>query len=390
MKFWDLAKEVGTSGLVDIALMSMFVYLLLIWFKKRRAVFVLTGVFICGLIYAAAHLFHLFLITTILQAFSAVILIALIIIFQEELKYGFEQIAVWSLRQKIRKEGVSFLPQKAGNLLMKTLTDLARGKIGALVVLKGQDMLTRHLEGGVNLDGEISEPLLKSIFDPHSAGHDGAVVIDGDRLTQFGCHLPLSKNFRQMTRGGTRHAAALGLAELCDALCLVVSEETGKISTSRHGVITECKDEKDLRQILEKFYRDITPRRPKRRFGGIFTKNRREKGIAFVMTIGLWFVLVYESKMVQKTFDLPVQYAEPSSDLYVESVDPKEVQVTFSGPRHAFQFMNGRDVRLLLKLFHYQEGIWIVPVSDGNLIFPREMVLEEINPKVVTVEIEKK
>jgi DNA integrity scanning protein DisA with diadenylate cyclase activity len=91
------------------------------------------------------------------------------------------------------------------------------------MLIRGNDPLERHITGWIPLDGKLSGPLLKSIFDPHSPGHDGAVLVEQDSITRFAAHLPLSKNLMQLSNVGTRHSAALGLAELTDALCIVVS-----------------------------------------------------------------------------------------------------------------------------------------------------------------------
>lgn len=380
-------KDIGLNDVVDIALMSVLLYAVLIWFQRKRAFLVLSGIFICGLLYVVAHIFNLFLTTSILQAFFTVILIALIIIFQEELRSFFEQIAVWSLNRKFRDRIKVHYPRRI-DILIRTLTDLADEKIGALMVIKGKDTIERHLEGGVDLGGQISEALLKSIFDPHSVGHDGAVYLQEDRVVQFGCHLPLSKNFRDLKQGGTRHAAALGLSELCDALCLVVSEESGMISVAQHGVLTETADG-NLREALEKFYETVSPFVRQGFWKGLLTRNLKEKILAILMTIGLWFVLVHESSIVHRTFKIPVQYANPTPDLYVESVDPKEVEVTFSGPRYAFNFIDG-NIRLFLKLFNYGEGNWAVSLADSHLNYPKEIALEDLQPGIIMVEIEKK
>ena len=103
------------------------------------------------------------------------------------------------------------------------------------LIAEGKDPIARHVMGGIELGGKISEPILKSIFDPHSPGHDGAVIVEHDQISLFAAHLPLSKDFQQLANVGTRHSAALGLAELSDALCIAVSEERGTISVARAG-----------------------------------------------------------------------------------------------------------------------------------------------------------
>ena len=388
-----LIREIGVPGLFDIGLMSVVLYAVLLWFKKRRAAFVLFGIMICGVFYLLAHEFHLILISTVLQAFFAVILVALIIIFQEELKSFFEQIAVWSLNRKFGRRESLLVPHKVVDILVHTLTDLSEQQIGALVVLQGKAMLDRHVTGGFGLNGELSEPLLKSIFDPHSVGHDGAVIIEGDRLTRFGGQLPLAKTATNTRKGGMRHAAALGLSELTDALCLVVSEETGAISAAWHGEFQKLGDVGEagqLRHLVEEFCEQTAPLKKRSLFADIFLKNYREKGAAIFMTLFLWYVVVHESRVIHKTFAIPVEYSQTSADLSVDSIEPKEVHITFSGPRHTFQFLDPSDVRAVLRLHDYGEGTWALPLNESNVTGPKETVLEEIDPNLIMVEIEKK
>ena len=217
----DIAKDVRLSGFLDIAFVTVFIYTILVLFKQSKARLIITGIFILSVIYLIARQLNLALTTSLLQAFFAVILLAVIIIFQEEIRRFFEHIALWSFKPKLRTNKNINPNEKEAEILVDTLGDLAQHKIGALIVIKGKTDLSAYLEGGETLDGKISEPLLKSIFDPNSTGHDGAVVIDRGKITFFGTHLPLSNNFSQLKNRGTRHAAALGISEVTDALCQV-------------------------------------------------------------------------------------------------------------------------------------------------------------------------
>ena len=142
----------------------------------------------------------------------------------------FEQIAVLGLRRRPARTRTDGIATLAGALLR-----LARAHIGALVVVPGREPVERHLLGGIALDAAISEELLLSIFDPRSPGHDGAVLVQGDRLGRFAVLLPISEDHPHLGPGGTRHAAARGLAERCDALCVVVSEERGTVAVASAG-----------------------------------------------------------------------------------------------------------------------------------------------------------
>jgi uncharacterized protein (TIGR00159 family) len=248
---------------------------------------VATGILILGGVYLAARAFDLQLMAWIFQGFFAILVVIIVVIFQEELRQLFERLALWGLR---RQDG-PIMSSDPTDILVGVLTDFARDRVGALVVIPGSQPLSRHLQGGIDLDGRLSVPLLKSVFDPHSPGHDGAVLIEGGRIARFAMHLPLSKDFRQLATVGTRHAAALGLAELSDALCIVVSEERGHISIARDGKLRTLPNPAQLGPELQRFLRAAQPpvRGWRETAWQLVRANWREKVAAVVLT-GLWYV----------------------------------------------------------------------------------------------------
>jgi len=383
----DIIREIGIPGLFDIAFMSLLIYALLVLFNRTKARFVLTGVIIISLVYLLARQFNLVLTTSVLQTFFAVIFIALIIIFQEEIRQFLEQIALWSLNPQLALEKSRGSSREEIDVLVNTITDLAKERIGALIILPGKTTIESSIEGGKTLNGKLSEPLLKSLLDPHSIGHDGAIIIDNGDVVKFSCHLPLSKNFAMLMNRGTRHAAALGLSEQCDALCLVVSEEKGTISVARNGELREIGSEQ-LSLVLEKFYSEVNPIKKRRHWFTFFTKNYREKAIAVFMAVALWFVFVHESKLVYRTYNVPVKYTTLPSELKVEDIKPETVKVTFLGPRRAFYFFNEKEVELFLKIPEARKGIKTVNISESSLKFPKDISLENIEPRRVLVRID--
>lgn len=383
----DIVKEIGIPGLFDIAFMSLLIYALLVLFNRTKARFVLTGVIIISLVYLLARQFNLVLTTSVLQTFFAVIFIALIIIFQEEIRQFLEQIALWSLNPQLALEKSRGSSREEIDVLVNTITDLAKERIGALIILPGKNTIESSIEGGKTLNGKLSEPLLKSLLDPHSIGHDGAIIIDNGNVVKFSCHLPLSKNFAMLMNRGTRHAAGLGLSEQCDALCLVVSEEKGTISVARNGELREIGSEQ-LSLVLEKFYSEVNPIKKRRHWFTFFTKNYREKAIAIFMAVALWFVFVHESKLVYRTYNVPVKYTTLPSELKVEDIKPETVKVTFLGPRRAFYFFNEKEIELFLKIPEARKGIKTVNISESSLKFPKDISLENIEPRRVLVRID--
>jgi len=385
MKIISLLHGLGIAGFVDIAFMSLLIYCVLVWFKKTKAAFVLTGILIIAGVYIVAREFNLLLTATVFRGFFAVILVAVIVIFQEELRQFFEQVAVSSLNRRLSKRESMRLSYPELETLVRTTTDLAREKIGALIVIRGKDMIIRYLNGGVDLDGKLSEQLLKSILDPHSIGHDGAVVIERGRITKFSCLLPLSKNSEIITHTGTRHAAALGLAELTDTFCIVVSEERGIISVAHEGGIKKISGDQELRAMLHRFYQEIRPIRVKNSLQDFFVRNSREKIIALGVAVALWFALVYGSKLVYKSYTVPVKYSVLPSTMTVKAIDPSEVSVTLSGPHRAFYFFDKKDITVFLKLWNLEEGSQEIKISDADLLYPRKFVFESVEPRSVRV-----
>lgn len=282
-------KHIGVPDVLDMALVGTLIYALLLWFKRTKAAFVALGLFLMVVVYVIAWMAGMYMTIRLFQGFFAVFIVAVIIIFQEEIRSAFERIAVWSLTGGVLKSAPT---HRQVEILVRSLGDLARDHIGALVVLRGLDPLDRHVEGGWDLNGELSEALIKSIFDSHSLGHDGAFIVEEGRVSRFGVQLPLSKDFSKITNLGTRHSAALGLSERCDALCLAVSEEHGTISVARRGELKTLGDLEDLQDEIGQFLNRLMPDPSRGALGGFFTENWREKLTAAAVSMLLWVLFV--------------------------------------------------------------------------------------------------
>ncbi len=281
-------KTVGVADILDIGLVAVLIYALLIWFKRTKTAFVAMGLLMLAVVYTVARIMGMYMTVWIFQGFFAVLIIAIVVIFQEELRHIFERIAVWSLQGRSQEHST---PREV-EMLVRSVSDFARDRIGALIVLHGRDPLDRHVEGGWDLNGELSEALLESIFDSHSLGHDGAVLIENGRVSKFGCQLPLSKEFGKLTHLGTRHSAALGLSERTDILAIVVSEEKGTISIARDGELSNVDSLGQLQALIEGFYEERAPKPARQTLKGFFAHNLKEKGIALVVSILMWLFFI--------------------------------------------------------------------------------------------------
>jgi uncharacterized protein (TIGR00159 family) len=358
----------------------------IVWAQHTRAVFVARGILTLGVIYLIARYFDLEMTAWIFQGFFAVFLIMIVVIFQEELRQIFERIAVWSLTHN----SVSALRTTTVDILVGTAADLAKNKVGALIVLRGKNPLERHITGGIALDGAISEPLLKSIFDVHSPGHDGAVVVESDRIRCFAAHLPLSKDTQQLAHVGTRHSAALGIAEVTDAFCLVVSEERGTVSVARDGKLITMSNPQELGAALHRFLEDTFPAPSRRTIPlGMLRRNWIAKAVSLFLAAGFWYLFVPGSKIVEATYSVPVTTVNLPPDLELENVQPKEIEATFVGPRRAFYFFDSRKLRVTLDVSLAEMGRRTFSVSDQEVRFPKELTLRDINPPAVKISVRK-
>jgi len=394
----------GISDLIDIGIISLLIYLILIWFKARKANYIIFGIIVIGAVYLLARQFNLVLTTSLLHGFFAVFVIALIVIFQEELRYFFEQIpeklknsfettstkfsSLFSKGNDRIKDDEQYSYLEDIDIISSALNDFSLNKIGAIIVLPGINTINRYLNGGFELNGKLSLPLLKSIFDPNSVGHDGAAVIKSGCVTKFACHLPLSKNFLKIQTQGTRHAAALGLSELTDALCLVASEEQGAISYSRYGDIKKI-DKDKLKTVLRNYFEEINPSEKERKWYRLATRNIKEKAIAVLLAIILWFVFVQESMLVYRSFTIPVKHTNLPEELEITEINPKGISVTFIAPRRDFFFLNENEIKAILKIPKPETGKQKINISDSDISFPQDLILEDIEPRQIIITIEK-
>ncbi len=178
----------------------------------------------------------------------------MLIVFQPELRKALEQIGRGRIFDRFmfiqdEKDPLFFI-----NEIARAVQDMARAKIGALIVIERKTGINDVIDTGVKIDGELSGSLLENIFVPNTPLHDGAVIVRGYRIAAAGCFLPLTDNGNINKQLGTRHRAALGISENSDALAIVVSEETGVISIANNGKLTRYLDSKGLKEILKKVY----------------------------------------------------------------------------------------------------------------------------------------
>jgi uncharacterized protein (TIGR00159 family) len=377
--------EIRPTDVVDILLVTALVSTAIIWMRRTQAYLVAVGIGMTVGVYALAETLGLQLTSWIFQGFFAIFVIVVVVIFQEELRQVFERVAVWSLG---RDGNVVLGPDPTG-VLTTCLADFAREHIGALVVLPGRQPIARHVRGGIEIDGRLSVPLLKSIFDHHSPGHDGAVIVERGKITRFAVHLPLSKDLQQLSGVGTRHTAALGLAELSDALCLVVSEERGRISVAQGGRLTALESPQALGPVLTEFFASRAPA-VRRRWGWTEALRRHwvERLAALVLVLGLWYLFVPGARPKEQTFAVPVTVANLPEGYRLESVEPAEVAVTLAGVTRSFYLLDPRRIGVTVDAALAKLGRRTFSLQPILVRRPFDLEVADLAPAEVKISLE--
>ena len=250
MYFLDISY-LNVRNIIDLVLVTFLIYRALLLIKGTRAQAMLTGLFIIIVVYSVANYFELKTLSWILYQFLSSIIIILIVIFQDDIRRGLIKVGLGSIFKRQRQ--TSLTSDKVIDDLTLAATRLSKDKVGALIVIKRDVGLDDFIEEAVLLDAIVNRKLILAIFDKNSALHDGAMIIENERIKAAGCVLPLSYNPDLDPNLGTRHRAGLGISERCDAIVVIVSEETGGITICRDGKLSRNLDPVMLRESLQRF-----------------------------------------------------------------------------------------------------------------------------------------
>ncbi|MDJ0847960.1 MAG: diadenylate cyclase [Myxococcota bacterium] len=374
-----LVHDFEMADLADIAMVSLLIWLVIVWIRTTRLRHAALALALIGGLHLLVQVLELELTALILQAFFAVAAIVMIVVFQDDLHRLFDWIG--SLRLGRRLEP----PPGIEQTVSRTLFGLAEEHVGALVVLPGRECLRRHLEGGETLGGRASEPLLRSLFDPHSPGHDGAVVLRGERIERFGARLPLTRHGAQLEQRGTRHAAALGLAERSDALTVAVSEETGAVSIARDGALREVPSARALAAELRTFAAPQDPRPEARRRR---LASRWPEALVSVLAAGiLWVAVVPGSAVDRVSRPVSIEVANLPPGFELSGVEPPAVEVTFEGRRRDVFLATPSSMSVRIDAILVQLGRRTFQLDADQVVHPDELSVVDIAPGKVRLSV---
>ncbi|MDO4620263.1 MAG: diadenylate cyclase CdaA [Lachnospiraceae bacterium] len=249
--------KIQVIDVVEILIIAFLIYMFMAWIQRTRAYTLLKGILIVVIFVMIAAVFQMSAILWITRSLASIALIALVIIFQPELRKALESLGNKSIIATFLPISLDGSGEKNERFSDRTITEIIRAvnemsevRTGALIVIEQNILLNEYINTGIALDAEISSQLLINIFEHNTPLHDGAVVVRGNRIASATCYLPLSDNIRISKKYGTRHRAGLGISEASDSFTIIVSEETGRVSYAYMGVLTTGVTASSLREQL--------------------------------------------------------------------------------------------------------------------------------------------
>lgn len=376
----ELLKLIRPQDVVDILIMTFLIYQLYSWFKNTKALQVVMGLGVLGLVYLVTKQLGLLMTSWILQELGTVLFVLVIVIFQSEIRQALYR---FSLLRSF------FGSQSNGSTLdladiASTSFALAKERIGGLIVFQREEPLEEHLLHGISLDSLVSGQLLQALFRQGSPLHDGAVIIRDGRLVQASCHLPLSGNPELPQHFGTRHRAGIGITERSDALAIVVSEERGEVSLADGGALQVVPSPEILCEKLSLLLKIQEGPAVRQTAIQRLTRNVWPKLAIFVLVLMGWFAMTARQDGIV-TVTAPVKFRNLPERLALVKIVPEEIEVqlkVFSGfvssPRQL-------DVMADLSLADVREGTNILAIRPGDVRVPLGSVINTITPASVKV-----
>ena len=378
----QVARDLRVADAIDIALVALAIFALLNWLRQgasplaARRAFVVSTLLVIG--YIVTRTFELLLVRRLVEALAVVAVVAMVVVFQHELRRFLNRLGSW---RPLRFQ--SAVPASAVvDDMVEAIAHLAERRIGALIALKGREPWDEHIQGGIDLDGRLSQPLLFSLFDPDTPGHDGAVLVEGGRISRFAVHLPMPRHLPEASRyGGTRHAAAAGLTERCDALVIVVSEERGTISLAHDGEVEELGGIGELSTQVDGFWRHSRtvmkkPWSPQPLLAG---------AASLALATLAWFVFAYSPNSIVRTADVPVDVRNMPDTWILERVEPVEVALALSGPERAFESLDEDALAVSIDFDRLEEGANRMTIDASNVELPGRLQLRSAEPGTVQI-----
>jgi diadenylate cyclase len=377
-----LGKWLHWQNVVDFIVLSTALYLALLWAKQTRALhfaLMIVGFHTTSLL---AERLNLTITSWVFEGASFAVIGVLLLLFQAEMQHSLLR---WDSLVRLKFH----LPATSGrtyDAIVAAVYAMARSKTGAMIVLTRRDPIGALVSKGVRVDAEVSQGLLEAIFRKDSPIHGGAVIIEGERLAFARVILPLTGREDVPREYGTRHRAALGLAERSDALVLAVSEERGQVVLVDGGEVHAMPDAAALRLALSNFH----PKQPLsywRRVRSFLFSNLRYRLSAVGLASVIWGIS-FLGGGTTVNINAPVEFDNVPSGLYVVSQNPNSVTFELHGNSWLMNPLM-TNLKARIDLDGMADGLHAVKVSSNSLRLPPGVTVESVSPGFISVRLER-
>lgn len=380
----DLLRLFRWQDGLDILILTFVFYRLYLWLRKKRALRMILAILALPIYYIIARWIDLPLSVWGLQNLWPVILLVLVVIFQQEIREVLRSITLPTFlfgRPQIKEPGSKVL-DKIGEAAFRMID---KG-IGGLIVLQRSDDLDEFIHGKTVLDAEMNEDLLVSIFNLQSPLHDGAVIIRGDRIRYATTLLPVSQSPFLPKEWGARHRAGLGITEVSDAECIIISEERKEVLLASGGKTEKKEAKEDLKKSLSDLpslsgEKDGKKRGPGKIFNDLPTK------IAFLFLVCLLWIFVIGLRQGEISFNVPIEYYSIPQNLGITGVPPKEINARLRGSQRLLASIEPDRLRVHIELTHAHSGMNQVFLSEQNINLPSGITAIDFNPRKITLQL---
>ena len=388
MNIFSIMTNLRLQDILDILFLTVVAYYFYIWFWGTKAFKALVGLLALGIIYTISRFFGLFLTTWVFQIFWQVLVILLIILFQSEIRQVLERV------NPLQMIGLHSFPRKADWIsdLVEAAFFLAKRKIGALIIIERTDRVEELITGGVPLDTEPISEVLTSFFQKNSPLHDGALVIQKGRVARVACYLPLSSAEKLPKEWGTRHRAALGLSERCDAWVVVVSEERGEVSLAREGQMFSVEDPEKLTKFVLEAIKPLKP--PKTTLWTRVYSLVMNRWILKVGTLGLvcviWMLLAWQQNF-EVILRVPLETKNLSAKMEILRPVKPWIRIIVQGLRRDASTLDESNVHARINLSRASAGKKSYSITRNQIVLPNDRVrVVRIEPSKVEFELREK
>ncbi len=387
MHLLAILSNIGIPDILDILFISIVSYQLYIWFWGTKAFKALIGIVLLSGIFMVAKSWGLFLTTWVFQILWQVFVILLIILFQKEIRQMLEQFnPLKRIGIKQNKTTYSWIPG-----FSSWAFDAAKKKIGAVIVFERSDLVFDLVTRGISMECDPQPEILNSIFYKQSPLHDGAILISNGKILKTSCYLPLSAREDLPQEWGTRHRAALGLSEQCNAYVMLISEERGEVSFAHDNDIKKVKDEKELAFLLENRVLDLKERETpiRQKIVSWVTQRFPLKALVSGLVFILWMAFAGQQNF-EKRIELPLTFRNTPAGLMVsEPVNP-QVSITCRGLRKDVSLLNENNMIASIDLVSARQGKSAYSITTGNLTLPNDRIhIVNISPSRIELKFEK-